>query len=130
MLLDLFLGAAETGPWDVVKLQNINGEIFNIDTYIPSNGPKNSYDLHVVATGFGMIQEGLSNDIKTLETRIANLEKRINSDLPLPPTVQHLKNQVDVFREKLENSESLSWLGKLFLCSLLKKRKTFFVPAA
>lgn len=112
--LDLFLGAAQSGTWDVIKLQNTNGEFYNIDSHIPSNGPRNRYELQVVAIGLGMIEDGLSNDIKALETRITSLERRINSDLPLPPSVQHLKNQVDCFREKLETTESLSFLGKAF----------------
>lgn len=108
------MGAAETGPWDIVKLYNEKeGEIYNIDNNIPSNGTKNNYELQMVVIGLGMIQESLTNDIKNLEARITNLERRINgNDLPLPPTVQHLKTQVDVFREKLENTESLSFLGK------------------
>lgn len=102
----------------MLKLRNNqNDELYNIDNCIPSNGPNDyNYELHVVAIGLGMIQEGLSYDIKNLEARITNLERRINgNDLPLPPTVQHLKNQVDVFREKLENVEALSFLGKIIL---------------
>lgn len=110
------MGAAETGPWDIVKLYNAKeGEIYNIDNNIPSNDTINNYELQMVAIGLGMIREeaNLLNDIKNLESRVTYLERRINgNDLPLPPTVQQLKQQCDVFRDKLENTESLCFLGK------------------
>jgi hypothetical protein len=44
---------------------------------------------------------------------VARLEKQIRVDLEeLPPLVQDLKHQVDSFRNKLETTEHLSWLGE------------------
>jgi succinate dehydrogenase/fumarate reductase-like Fe-S protein len=45
--------------------------------------------------------------------RVARLEKQIRVDFEeLPPVVQDLKGQVDNFRNKLETTEHLSWLGE------------------
>ena len=48
--------------------------------------------------------------------RVAHLEKQIRVDFEeLPPVVQDMKRQVDNFRNKLETTEHLSWLGEWFL---------------
>lgn len=107
------MAAAETGPWDVLKLRDQNGEVFAIDSHIPSNSPQTKYELQVIANGLGMLAESVEVDLKALESRIAKIERHIYSEPPLPPTVQHLKNQVEQFREKLETTESLTWLGEL-----------------
>jgi len=45
--------------------------------------------------------------------RVARLEKQIRVDFEeLPPVLQDLKRQVDNFRNKLETTEHLSWLGE------------------
>jgi hypothetical protein len=45
--------------------------------------------------------------------RVACLEKQIRVDFEeLPPVLQDLKRQVDNFRNKLETTEHLSWLGE------------------
>lgn len=50
--------------------------------------------------------------MRSLEVRISEIERQLKADLPLPPTVQQLQKQVDAFKEKLETTESLSWLGE------------------
>lgn len=50
--------------------------------------------------------------MKSLEARISEIERQLKADLPLPPAVQQLQKQVEAFKEKLETTESLSWLGE------------------
>lgn len=57
--------------------------------------------------------------MRSLEVRISEIERQLKADLPLPPAVQQLQKQVDAFREKLETTESLSWLGELSLYLLV-----------
>jgi hypothetical protein len=53
--------------------------------------------------------------------RVARLEKQIRVDFEeLPPLVQELKHQVDNFRNKLETTEHLSWLGECLSTSAQK----------
>lgn len=59
-----------------------------------------------------MLQESTSSELTALEARVAALEKQLKWELPLPPAVEELQKEVDNFREKLETTESLSWLGK------------------
>lgn len=66
----------------------------------------------VAANGLAMLQEETGAELKQLEARVSAIERQLRSELPLPPVVQELQNEVDGFREKLETSESLSWLGK------------------
>lgn len=71
------------------------------------------YSLQVVAAnGLAMLQESTSSELKSLEARVAAIEKQLKWELPLPPAVQELQKEVDTFREKLETTESLSWLGE------------------
>ena len=58
-----------------------------------------------------MLQENTGADLKLLEARISELERQLKVDIPLPPVVQQLQKEVDAFKEKLETTESLSWLG-------------------
>jgi predicted nuclease with TOPRIM domain len=47
--------------------------------------------------------------------RVAQLERRLRGEVDeLPSSVMDLKRQVDHFREKLETTEHLSWLGENF----------------
>lgn len=89
----------------------------NIDSTLPPNTATNPYSLKVVAAhANGMLLEEVGFDLRALEDRITELEKQLRLDYDvLPPQVQDLKHQVDSFRQKLETTESLSWLGKLFL---------------
>lgn len=57
--------------------------------------------------------------VKSLELRISEIERQLKAELPLPPTVLHLQKQVDAFREKLETTESLSWLGELLILLII-----------
>lgn len=50
--------------------------------------------------------------MRSLELRISDIERQLKADIPLPPAVQQLQKQVDAFREKLETTENLSWLGE------------------
>jgi hypothetical protein len=60
-------------------------------------------------TSFVMNQDNRNDCVH----RVARLEKQIRMDFEgLPPLVQELKHQVDNFRNKLETTEHLSWLGE------------------
>ncbi|XP_031328000.1 uncharacterized protein LOC116159193 isoform X2 [Photinus pyralis] len=112
-LKELFRTAAEAGPRDILKLYNTAGQLLNISPELLPNSPENPYSLQVVAAnGFAMLHKSTGDEMKALETRISELERQLKSDLPLPPAVQQLQMQVDAFRQKLETTESLSWLGK------------------
>ncbi|KAK9731191.1 3prime5prime-cyclic nucleotide phosphodiesterase [Popillia japonica] len=109
---DLFRSAAEAGPTDIIKLYNKDGQLLNISQELEGNTPDHRYSLQVVAAnGFAMLQENTGADLKALEARISELERQLRTDLPLPPAVKQLQKQVEAFREKLETTESLSWLG-------------------
>ncbi|XP_045472165.1 high affinity cGMP-specific 3',5'-cyclic phosphodiesterase 9A [Harmonia axyridis] len=109
---DLFRSAAEAGPNDILKLYDADGHLLNISSSLPSNKSSNRYVLKVVAAnGLAMLQESTGSTFKSLEARISAIERQLKSDFPLPPAVEDLKRQVDAFREKLETSENLSWLG-------------------
>uniref|UniRef100_A0A1Y1K8A9 Phosphodiesterase n=2 Tax=Photinus pyralis TaxID=7054 RepID=A0A1Y1K8A9_PHOPY len=111
-LKELFRTAAEAGPRDILKLYNTAGQLLNISPELLPNSPENPYSLQVVAAnGFAMLHKSTGDEMKALETRISELERQLKSDLPLPPAVQQLQMQVDAFRQKLETTESLSWLG-------------------
>ncbi|KAF5308791.1 hypothetical protein FQR65_LT06024 [Abscondita terminalis] len=111
-LKDLFRSAAEAGPRDILKLYNTAGQLLNISPELPANTPNCPYSLQVVAAnGFAMLHKSTGDEMKSLEARISELERQLTSDLPLPPAVQQLQLQVDAFRQKLETTESLSWLG-------------------
>lgn len=60
-----------------------------------------------------MLQESTSSELKALEARVSAIERKLKWELPLPPAVEELQKEVDNFREKLETTEKLSWLGKL-----------------
>lgn len=59
-----------------------------------------------------MLQESTSSELKNLEARVAAIERQLKWELPLPPAVEELQKEVESFREKLETTENLSWLGK------------------
>lgn len=112
----MFRSAAEAGPRDILKLYSTSGQLLNITPDLPANTLDNPYSLQVVAAnGFAMLHESTGADMKALEARISELERQLKADLPLPPAVQHLQLQVDAFRDKLETTESLSWLGESHL---------------
>ncbi|XP_056644634.1 high affinity cGMP-specific 3',5'-cyclic phosphodiesterase 9A [Diorhabda sublineata] len=109
---DLFRSAAEAGPRDILKLYNIDGQLLNISAELPSNSPETRYSLQVVAAnGLAMLQESTGADLKALEERVSAIERQLRWELPLPPTVEELQKEVEAFKEKLETTESLSWLG-------------------
>ncbi|CAH1104969.1 unnamed protein product [Psylliodes chrysocephalus] len=109
---DLFRAAAEAGPRDILKLYNTDGQLLNICSDLPSNTQNNRYSLQVVAAnGLAMLQESTGADLKALEARVSAIERQLRWELPLPPAVEELQKEVDAFKEKLETTESLSWLG-------------------
>ncbi|XP_044267215.1 high affinity cGMP-specific 3',5'-cyclic phosphodiesterase 9A [Tribolium madens] len=109
---DLFRSASEAGPRDILKLYNTSGQLLNISGDLPPNTPDSRYSLQVVAAnGFAMLQESTGSSLKALEARVSAIERQLRSELPLPPAVEELQRQVEEFREKLETTESLSWLG-------------------
>lgn len=113
VLTDLFRSAAEAGPRDILKLYNSAGQLLNISADLPSNTKETAYSLLVVAAnGLAMLQESTGAELKLLEARVSAIERQLRSELPLPPAVQELQREVDAFREKLETTESLSWLGE------------------
>ncbi|KYB27494.1 High affinity cGMP-specific 3',5'-cyclic phosphodiesterase 9A-like Protein [Tribolium castaneum] len=110
--LNLFRSASEAGPRDILKLYNTSGQLLNISGDLPPNTPDSRYSLQVVAAnGFAMLQESTGNSLKALEARVSAIERQLRSELPLPPAVEELQRQVEEFREKLETTESLSWLA-------------------
>lgn len=116
---DLFRSAAEAGPGDILKLYSPSGQLLNISPELQSNGPETRYTLQVVAAnGFAMLDESTEAKLKSLEARLAEVERQLKTDLPLPSAVLQLQKQVDAFREKLETTESLSWLGEYIVCSI------------
>ncbi|XP_049822251.1 high affinity cGMP-specific 3',5'-cyclic phosphodiesterase 9A isoform X2 [Aethina tumida] len=109
---DLFRSAAEAGPRDILKLYNTAGQLLNISSDLAANTKDLPYSLQVVAAnGMAMLQETTGADLKALESRVSAIERQLKYELPLPHAVQELQKEVDAFREKLETSESLSWLG-------------------
>ncbi|KAL3282954.1 hypothetical protein HHI36_006112 [Cryptolaemus montrouzieri] len=104
----LFRSAAEAGPKDILKLYDVDGHLLNICASLPSNTPSNRYTLKVVAAnGLAMLEESTASTFKLLEARISAIERALKSDLPLPPVVEELQRQVELFREKLETTESV-----------------------
>ncbi|XP_072396900.1 high affinity cGMP-specific 3',5'-cyclic phosphodiesterase 9A [Diabrotica undecimpunctata] len=109
---DIFRAAAEAGPRDILKLYNTDGQLLNICSDLPVNYPDSRYSLQVVAAnGLAMLQESTGADLKALEARVSAIERQLRWELPLPPAVEELQKEVEAFKEKLENTKSLSWLG-------------------
>nr|CAI5822804.1 unnamed protein product [Callosobruchus analis] len=112
-VIELFRSAAEAGPSDILKLYNSEGQLLNISADILPNTSSNPYILQVVAAnGMAALQESTGAELKALEARISAVERQLHRELPLPPTVDELREEVERFREKLETTEKLSWLGK------------------
>ncbi|CAH2008495.1 unnamed protein product [Acanthoscelides obtectus] len=112
----MFRSASEAGPNDILKLYNYDGQLLNINSDLPPNTPSHPYTLQVVAAnGMAALQESTGAELKALEARIAAVERQLHRELPLPPAVDELREEVERFREKLETSEKLSWLGKRIL---------------
>ncbi|XP_050309835.1 high affinity cGMP-specific 3',5'-cyclic phosphodiesterase 9A isoform X2 [Anthonomus grandis grandis] len=108
----IFRSAVEAGPSDILKLYNAAGQLLNISADLPPNTPNNVYSLKVVAAnGLPMLQESTCVNLKSLEARVSAVERQMRAELPLPPVVEDLRKEVEVFRYKLETDESLSWLG-------------------
>ncbi|RZC42888.1 hypothetical protein BDFB_010535 [Asbolus verrucosus] len=121
--IHLFRSASEAGPRDILKLYNTSGQLLNISGDLPSNTPDSRYSLQVVAAnGFAMLQESAGNCLKSLEARVSAIERQLRSELPLPPAVEELQRQVEEFREKLETTESLSWLEEDGICRVFPAR--------
>ncbi|XP_061092654.1 high affinity cGMP-specific 3',5'-cyclic phosphodiesterase 9A isoform X2 [Conger conger] len=115
---DLFRVAAEAGPHDILKLYNTNGSIINISPHLEPNNPHACYKLEVVAADCNRKPLGeeltvaLGFDLSSMEKRLQSLEKKILFESGETPTVVYeMKTQVEMFREKLESVEHLSWLG-------------------
>ncbi|XP_061697479.1 high affinity cGMP-specific 3',5'-cyclic phosphodiesterase 9A [Syngnathoides biaculeatus] len=115
---DLFRSAAEAGPHDILKLYNRKGNIINISSNLEPNNPNSCYKLEVVASGcnsepLGVELAGaLGFDLSSMEKRLQCLEKKILIEAGnTPAVIYEMKKQVDLFREKLESVEHLSWLG-------------------
>ncbi|KAM9850644.1 high affinity cGMP-specific 3',5'-cyclic phosphodiesterase 9A [Aulostomus maculatus] len=112
-LTDLFRAAAEAGPHDILKLYNPKGNIINISPSLEPNGPSCCYKLEVVAADcnsepLGVELAGaLGFDLSSMEKRLQGLEKKILTEAgEAPAVVYEMKNQVDLFREKLEEPNS------------------------
>nr|XP_015810518.2 high affinity cGMP-specific 3',5'-cyclic phosphodiesterase 9A [Nothobranchius furzeri] len=115
---DLFRSAAEAGPHDILKLYNPKGNIINISPSLEPNAPASRYKLEVVAADCNSellgaeLAGSLGFDLSSMEKRLQSLEKKILVDAgETPAVVYEMKKQVDLFREKLESVEHLSWLG-------------------
>ncbi|XP_056903884.1 high affinity cGMP-specific 3',5'-cyclic phosphodiesterase 9A isoform X1 [Takifugu flavidus] len=115
---ELFRSAAEAGPNDILKLYNPRGSIINISPALEPNSPHSCYKLEVVAADcnsepLGVELAGaLGFDLSAMEKRLRGLEKKIFFEASeAPAVVFEMKKQVDLFREKLESVEHLSWLG-------------------
>ncbi|XP_071839835.1 high affinity cGMP-specific 3',5'-cyclic phosphodiesterase 9A-like isoform X2 [Apostichopus japonicus] len=107
---DIFRAAAEAGPLDILKLYNTRGNIVNISPKLEENSSETRYRLEVVATYCDA--EELGFDIKTVESRVENLEKKVKVDSgETPEVVYELRQKVENVRNKLEGVEHLSWLG-------------------
>ncbi|XP_015600255.1 uncharacterized protein LOC107270091 [Cephus cinctus] len=114
-LKELFRSAAEAGPLDILKLHD-GDKLLNISPYLPANTPDTAYVLQVVgvhpATS-GMIEADL---LRALERRVAVLERDLRDHQEAASTapslaLRELKRQVNDFKNKLETTEHLSWLG-------------------
>ncbi|CAL8383773.1 unnamed protein product [Arctogadus glacialis] len=117
-LKDLFRSAAEARPHDILKLYNPKGNLINISPRLEPNNPSSCYKLEVVAADctselLGVeLAVALGFDLSTMEKRLQGLEKKILAQtVETPAVVYEMKKQVDLFREKLESVEHLSWLG-------------------
>ncbi|XP_028664141.1 high affinity cGMP-specific 3',5'-cyclic phosphodiesterase 9A [Erpetoichthys calabaricus] len=114
---DLFRAAAEAGPHDILKLYNAQGNIINISPKLECNNPQNLYKLEVVAADHceplgAELAAALGFDLSSMEKRLQSLEKKILVEAgETPSIVYEMKSKVELFREKLENVEHLSWLG-------------------
>nr|CAD7259867.1 unnamed protein product [Timema shepardi] len=112
-LKELFRSAAEAGPYDILKLLTSDGQMLNITPSLPSNSVDSPHQLKIVAIHCqGMVLDGMEIDLSSFEERVSRLEKQLIEEChDLPPAVHKLKTSVDDFRDKLEKSEHLSWLG-------------------
>nr|CAD7426609.1 unnamed protein product [Timema monikensis] len=112
-LKELFRSAAEAGPYDILKLLTSDGQMLNITPSLPSNSVDSPHQLKIVAINCkGMVLNGMEIDLSSFEERVTRLEKQLIEQChDLPPAVHKLKKSVDDFRDKLEKSEHLSWLG-------------------
>ncbi|XP_015173771.1 PREDICTED: uncharacterized protein LOC107065017 [Polistes dominula] len=114
-LKELFRSAAEAGPLDIVKLRK-GDKLLNISCHLPANTPDTPYVLQVVGAhpaSLGMMELEV---VRTLESRVASLERELREHQQAicaspPLALQELKSQVDSFKNKLETTEHLSWLG-------------------
>ncbi|KAG7463879.1 hypothetical protein MATL_G00181380 [Megalops atlanticus] len=118
LIQNLFRAAAEAGPHDILKLYNTKGNIINISPQLEPNSPHACYKLEVVAADCNREPLGaelavaLGFDLSSMEKRLQSLEKKILIEAgETPSIVYEMKNQVELFREKLESVEHLSWLG-------------------
>ncbi|CAL8378168.1 high affinity cGMP-specific 3',5'-cyclic phosphodiesterase 9A isoform X1 [Gadus morhua] len=117
-LKDLFRSAAEARPHDILKLYNPKGNLINISPRLEPNNPSSCYKLEVVAADCTIellgveLAVALGFNLSTMEKRLQGLEKKILAQVvETPAVVYEMKKQVDLFREKLESVEHLSWLG-------------------
>ncbi|XP_067116202.1 high affinity cGMP-specific 3',5'-cyclic phosphodiesterase 9A-like [Osmerus mordax] len=109
---DLFQAAAEAGPNDILKLYNSSGNLINISPQLKANNPQSAYSLEVVASDYHNTDLTMSLEMDKLEKRLQSLERKIFTETgAVPDAVCELKDQVESFRNKLENVDHLSWLG-------------------
>ncbi|KAK2585577.1 hypothetical protein KPH14_010211 [Odynerus spinipes] len=114
-LKELFRSAAEAGPLDIVKLRK-GDKLLNISCHLPANTPDTPYVLQVVGAhpaSSGMMELEV---LRALESRVASLERELREHQEAictspPLALRELKRQVDSFKNKLETTEHLSWLG-------------------
>lgn len=106
---DLFRGAAECGPEDLLKLFSPRGTLVNISAALEPNAPDSVYRLEVVATAAAAAVHGQpagvepTSDLWSMERRLQGLEEQLQSvSVETPAAVHHVKTQVDLLRDKLE----------------------------
>ncbi|XP_014243298.1 probable 3',5'-cyclic phosphodiesterase pde-1 isoform X1 [Cimex lectularius] len=107
--------AVAAPPEAALRLVDPSGkEVLHISSRVPSNTPQNRYILSVYTPNgnFGMLVDEVNMDLATLENRVLELEKQLQSKVsPLPPVVQDLKHDVETFKHRLETTKHLSWLN-------------------
>ncbi|XP_070183681.1 high affinity cGMP-specific 3',5'-cyclic phosphodiesterase 9A-like [Littorina saxatilis] len=112
---ETFRAAAEAGPYDILKLYNLRGNIINISERLQPNTPDTRYNLEVVAASYSKddsLANKIGTDLETIEKRLEDLEKKVfveNGETP--HLIVELKTKAEHLKEKLEGLEHLSWLG-------------------
>ncbi|XP_073973492.1 phosphodiesterase 9 isoform X2 [Rhodnius prolixus] len=104
--------AAGAPPEAALRLTDLEGKTpLHICPRIPLNQPDKRYLLSVYAPN-GLLVDEVNMDLLTLQNRVLELEKQLAGQCcSLPAAVADLKNEVETFKNKLENTRYLSWLN-------------------